>query len=431
MTIFSLVASHKTVDLSTVAHLASGATLLKANELEIEIRGLVVLSTCNRLEIYGETAHDTSSPQQAELDVAETASALFEELSALSGLALEVVESSFDILIQEDVAQHLFTVASGLESAVVGEREIAGQVRRALSGAQIEGNASGNLVRLFDSASQTARRVGQQTLLGSRGRSVVSVGLDLANDVAEKSWESRQALVFGTGAYAGATVAALRERGCTDITVYSASNRAATFADKRSVKSVELSELSEALRKADLVIGCSGSSDPLPASVIPAGKRVFIDLALSRDFAPDVADLPDVELITLESVRLAAPEETDSSMQLAHTIVDNAVEEFSTKEKARTVDAAIVALREHTMSILDSELEKVRSHFGCGGAAEQVEFAMRRMVKSLLHIPTVRAKALAKEGREADYIVALEALYGIEVEHKDKNVASFPQADAS
>lgn len=155
-------------------------------------------------------------------------------------------------------------------------------------------------------------------------------------------------------------------------------------------------------------------------------------MALTRDFAPEVADLPEIELITLESVRLAAPEETNNSVELARTIVDSALQEFASKEKARTIDAAIVALREHTMSILDSELEKVRGHFGCGGAADQVEFAMRRMVKSLLHTPTVRARSLAKEGRETDYIAALEALYGIEVSpSQDKEAVDFPQADAS
>lgn len=433
MTIFSLVASHQTVDLSTVAHLANGASSLDASELDVETRGLVVLSTCNRLEIYGETAQDSvATDQKAEQDVAEVATAIFEELSALSSLDYSTVESSFDIFFNDAVAHHLFTVASGLESAVVGEREITGQVRRAITAAQEEGKASGNLVRLFDNAANTARRVGQQTLLGTRGRSVVSVALDLADDVAEKTWKDRSALVFGTGAYAGATVAALRDRGCQNITVYSFTGRAATFAHKRGVKAIDGASLPQALASADVIIGCSGSSDPLSADEIPAGKRVILDLALTRDFAPEVADLPDTELITLESVRLAAPEETDSSVQLAHTIVDNAVEEFRIKQKARTVDAAIVALREHTMSILDSELEKVRGHFGCGGAADQVEFAMRRMVKSLLHTPTVRARSLAQEGRESEYIAGLEALYGIEVSQSQEKVAQdIPQADAS
>lgn len=433
MTIFSLVASHKSVDLSTVAHLARGATSLNLTDLDIAVKGLVILSTCNRVEIYGEVAQNSAvTEQKVEHDVTEIAATIFEEIAALSSLDYSAVEASFEVYVNDDVARHLFTVASGLESAVVGEREITGQVRRAISTAQEEGVASGNLVRLFDNASNTARRVGQQTLLGARGRSVVSVALDLADDVAEKVWKERFALVFGTGAYAGATIAALRERGCQNITVYSPSGRAATFAHKRGVDWIGDSDLQKCMSGADIIVGCSGSSTPLSAGNIPAGKRVILDLALTRDFAPEVADLPEIELITLESVRLAAPEETNNSVELARTIVDSALQEFASKEKARTIDAAIVALREHTMSILDSELEKVRGHFGCGGAADQVEFAMRRMVKSLLHTPTVRARSLAKEGRETDYIAALEALYGIEVSpSQDKEAVDFPQADAS
>lgn len=433
VTIFTLVASHQTVDLSTVAHLANGALELSTESIDATLRGLVVLSTCNRLEIYGETAGSgVATEQKTSYDVEQVSQAIFDRLAQTSGLDFSVVESSFDIFYDERATHHLFTVTAGLESAVVGEREITGQVRRAIATAQEQGEASGNLVRLFDNAAHTARRVGQQTLLGTRGRSIVSVALDLAHDVAEKTWDARSALIIGTGAYAGATVAALRERGCTEISVYSQSGRAATFADKRGILPVFPGHLQEAMSGADIIIGCSGSSNPLRVEDIPAGKHVILDLALTRDFAPEVADLPGVDLVTLESVRLAAPDETNSSVMLAHTIVDSSVAEFTVKEKARNVDAAIVALREHTMSILDSELKKVRAHYGCGAAADQVEMAMRRMAKSLLHTPTVRARALAKEGRESDYIAALEALYGIEVAPQiAQNHQEYPQADVS
>lgn len=417
MTIFSLVASHRTVDLRTVADLASGAQLLNPDSLTEKVSGMVILPTCNRLEIYGE--YDSGSgatTQKIELDVNRVATAIFTQLATLSNLPFDVVESSFEVLYNEQVTHHLFTVASGLESAVVGESEITGQVRRAITTAHENGVASGNLVRLFDQAANTAKRVGQQTMLRSRGRSIVSVALDLADEVAEGQWSERRALIFGTGSYAGATVAALTRRDCTNISVFSYSNRAATFADKRGITPIQPENLPQALAEADIIIGCSGSSTPLAASAIPAGKHIILDLALSRDIAPEVADLPNVELITLESVRLAAPQETDRAVTLARSIVDSAAAEYSVKEKARTVDAAIVALREHTMSILDSELDKVRNQFGCGAAADQMEFAMRRMVKSLLHTPTVRARTLAQEGREDEYIAALDALYGIAVE---------------
>ncbi len=435
VTIFSLVASHKKVDLGTVAHLANGASGLPQHRLALNLKGLVLLSTCNRLEIYGELRWLAGLDQQAlQAEVDRAAQAIFRLLAQQSALSYEVVAQSFEVFTNQDAAQHLFTVATGLESAVVGEREITGQVRRAIGQAQEAGQASGNLVRLFDHASQTARQVGQQTLLGSRGRSVVSVALDLADELAEQSWPQRRVLIFGSGAYAGATVAALRERGCSNISVYSRSGRANTFADKRAITPVAPADFEQAFAAADVVVGCSGSSRPLQPAEIPEGRRVILDLALSRDFSTEVADLPDVDLITLESVRLAAPSETDDSIKLARIIVDKASAEFAIKAKVRHIDTAIVALREHTLSVLDSELEKVRHQYGCGAAADQVELAMRRMVKSLLHTPTVRARTLAQEGREAEYVSALEALYGIEVESSEaseKEPDDFRQADAS
>ncbi len=431
VTIFSLVASHKSVDLTTVARLSEGLEKIHQDLAHLGLTGEVILSTCNRLELYGELpTYPGETDQHAQAAITKTTDRIFDLLTARSGLSYDIVENSFDLHINKDAAHHLFTVASGLESAVVGEREITGQVRRALIEAQEQGRATGNLVRLFEHGAQTARKVGQSTMLGARGRSVVSVALDLADDTADKTWESRRVLVFGTGAYAGATVAALHARGTQDIWIYSRSNRAETFAAKRGVSAVPHGQLHQQMEAADIIIGCSGGSTPMLPVEIPAGKRVILDLALTRDFAPEVADLPQVDLITLETVRLAAPEETIESVHTARAIVDQAAAEFTTKEKARSVDAAIVALREHTMSVLDTELAKVHNQYGCTAATEQLELAMRRMVKSLLHTPTVRARELAKAGRADDYIDALEALYGIEVQ-QDAPTEALRHPDAS
>ncbi|WP_421082776.1 glutamyl-tRNA reductase [Rothia nasimurium] len=431
MTIFSLVASHKTVDLTTVARLSEGLEKIHQHLAHLGLSGEVILSTCNRLELYGELPSQPGYTDQAAQDqVADTTEQIYDLLTKTSGLTYDIVENSFDVHVNQDAAHHLFTVASGLESAVVGEREITGQVRRALIESQEQGRATGNLVRLFEHGAATARKVGQSTMLGSRGRSIVSVALDLADETADQSWPERRVLVFGTGAYAGATVAALHARGATDIWIYSRSNRAAAFAEKRGVSPVPHGELYQQMQEADVIIGCSGGSSPMLPIEIPPGKRVILDLALTRDFAPEVADIPEVDLITLETVRLAAPEETVESVHTAKTIVNQAATEFSTQEKARSVDAAIVALREHTMQVLDTELAKVHNQYGCTAATEQLELAMRRMVKSLLHTPTVRAKELAREGKGDVYINALQALYGIEVHQEPSPRADSPSASS-
>lgn len=414
MVLFCLVASHRSVDLNTVARLSTGALGLAEEAVsEGALNGAVTLSTCNRLELYGELTTDQHGDPAAQ--VARAQQVLAERIAQRAGLDERFVLETMDAFTGVEVPQHLFTVVSGLESAVVGEREITGQVRRALNQAQQSGTVSGHLVQLFESAARTARDVGSRTELGERGRSIVSVALDLADDITARSWPERRALVFGTGAYAGATMAALRDRGCADIEVYSGSGRAEQFTDQRGGSPVSDTELPAALRRADVIIGCSGGSSPMSASSFPDGPRTVVDLALTRDFDPAIADLPHVELITLESVRVAAPEETGESVAAARDIVNQAAQKFEAAQNARAMDDAIVALRKHTMAVLDAEMEKVRSHHGCTGAEEQIEMALRRMVRSLLHTPTVRARQLASQGRADEYFTGLEALYGIEM----------------
>ncbi|WP_369044918.1 glutamyl-tRNA reductase [Sinomonas sp. P10A9] len=415
MVVFSLSATHADIDLETVAQLSTGAATVAADATASPaLNGAVVLATCNRYEIYAEAR----GPE--ELEAAR--SALLTEISARSGLPHETVSGAFALAHGRDVTRHLFAVSSGLDSAVVGEREIAGQVRRALISAQEHGTASPSLVRLFQTASKTAKEVGTQTALGSRGLSIVSVALDLAADIAEvPAWSGKKAVLFGTGAYAGATMALLKERGVEQVSVYSASGRAQEFAAARGASAVTSRDLPQAIAEADVLIGCSGSDNAMEAVELAAIREdsaqqlIVIDLALTHDFDPAVGSLDGVELITLESVRLAAPEEQTESLAQASAIVSAAAADFDAERQARQADAAIVALRRHTMAVLDSEIEKVRARHGCTAAAEEVEFAMRRMVKQLLHTPTVRARQLAAEGREGEYLAALEALYGISV----------------
>ena len=417
MVLFSLVATHADIDLETVAQLSNGSSGIATSALagSPAVTGAIVLATCNRYEIYGEAPHPD--------DVEAARAALVAQISDVSGLSEPLVSRSFSTRTGPEVSQHLFAVSAGLDSAVVGEREIAGQVRRALITAQHEGTASAGLVRLFQAASKTAKDVGAQTALGSRGLSIVSVALDLATDLSENpDWSSKKVVVFGTGAYAGATMALLRERGCTDISVFSSSGRAHGFVATRGGTALDAESLYPAVAAADVMIGCSGSDTRVEADELAEVRAnspqplIAIDLALTHDFDPAVGELDGVELLTLESVRLAAPQEQAESLAQASGIVSGAAAAFEQEREARSVDSAIVALRRHTMSVLDAEMEKVRARHGCTAAAEEVEFALRRMVKQLLHVPTVRARELASNGQQDEYIAALEALYGITVE---------------
>lgn len=426
MVYISLVASHSQLDLETVAQLSASAGELAPASLKSgsqNINGTVVLATCNRFEVYA----DAASPLAA-------ANELVEQLSASTGIPAHLLDSKLLRFEGRAVIDHLFSVGAGLDSAVVGEREIAGQVRRALSEAQSLKSTTGNLTRLFEAATRTAKDVGSQTELGSQGKSVVSVALDLADDLLSpaSSWEDQEVVLFGTGAYAGATLSLLRERGVRHIKVYSTSGRASDFASKREVTAIEDHELDQALRQADVIIGCSGNGTALTRERLTELRvknhpLIAIDMALTHDFDPALADVPNVELITLESVRMAAPDEQSLAIYEAKKIVATSADEFETLQREREADHAIVALRRHTQEVLEAEVAKVRAQHGCTAAAEEVELAMRRMMRQLLHVPTVRGRELAADGRAEDYIQALHTVFGLQVPATPASTGNAPQ----
>ncbi|MGO2031671.1 MAG: glutamyl-tRNA reductase, partial [Glutamicibacter ardleyensis] len=205
MVFLSLVASHSQLDLETVAQLSASANGLAAASTNgsAVINGAVVLATCNRFEVYADVENVEEATEQ-----------LVNELAANTELSADFLTRRLTALEGEPVINHLFSVGAGLDSAVVGEREIAGQVRRALTQAQQEKTTTSNLTRLFQNATRAAKDVGSRTQLGSQGKSVVSVALDLAEELMNenRSWEDQDIVLFGTGSYAGATIALLKER---------------------------------------------------------------------------------------------------------------------------------------------------------------------------------------------------------------------------
>ncbi|PXA77411.1 glutamyl-tRNA reductase [Auritidibacter sp. NML100628] len=422
--LFSLVAAHTWLDLETVAELSNGVPGVASTvENSPHLQGAVSLSTCNRVEVYAEIATGADAAQ-AQVDILQS-------IADQTGLRLDQVRDAFHILPHDETVRHLFEVGAGLKSAVVGEREIAGQVRRALTEAKQANTTTGNLTKLFETASRTAKQVGTETALGSTGRSVVSVALELATQIragstvvaTKRFWEDANVLLVGTGAYAGTTIAQLEQLGARNVAVYSSSGRAEQFVADRGdwAMAVDSDMVHEAFAEADVVIGVSGQERTISKpelqrlrSGLPH-RLTIIDLALSHDFDPDIADLDGVDVVTLESVKMAAPDEQQESITRAKGLVDQAVEDFLSESKQRSASDAIVTLREHTQSVLEDEIARVRQRHGCTAAAEEVELAMRRMVRQLLHEPTVRARHLAEEGRLADYELALETIFGLDV----------------
>ncbi|GER22756.1 glutamyl-tRNA reductase [Zafaria cholistanensis] len=435
--LLALVATHRNTGLEILARLRAGPTHLASSvdaAARAAIRGTVVLATCNRFEIYCEVA----SAQ----DTDAVFSALAAHIREHSGPLPSDVLPSFVRHTGPAVAEHLFAVAAGLDSAVAGEREIAGQVRRALIQAQAAGTACGTLVRLFQAASRTAKDICARTDLGGAGRSIIAVAIERAiSGSRHADLSAASAVVMGTGAYAGCTIAALKARRCSNISVYSRSGRAEEFAAARGARALTRADLPAAIGGADVVVGCSGAGPRIDAAALEefragAPRRLaIIDLALDHDFDPDVRTLPEVELITLDSVRLAAPREEAEQFMLASDMVRQAARCFEEQQKLRAVDAAVVALRGYIQQVLALEMSRVRDRHGCTATAEEVQFALRRMVRQLLHVPSVRARELAAAGRQDQYIEALEVLFGLSLqpvadESSDPHLPGFPETSA-
>jgi glutamyl-tRNA reductase len=234
-------------------------------------------------------------------------------------------------------------------------------------------------------------------------------------------WDAVRALLIGTGSYAGASLAALRGRGCQRVSVFSASGRADVFALARDVNPVGEGGLRTALADVDLVVACSGSATPvldaeLFAAARPPADRaerpfVVVDLSLQGDVDPAVGALSDVVLVDLGTVRDNAPEVREEQVTRALTVVERAAEEFEDSLAERAIDHAVVALRDHVQAAVEAEIARLPSG---DVPVAQAERAMRRLAATLLHTPSVRARDAARAGLVDEYLTALRLLHGIE-----------------
>ena len=402
-----MTASHRTADFALLDRVSRGATTTAGELVAADpvIRGAIVLATCNRFEAYLDVddARLRRGDAPAEL--------LFATLSDSLGADADELRRAAEVLQGTAAVRHLFAVSSGLESVVIGEDEISGQVQRALTTARAERTASSALERAFQRAARISREVRRATDLGGAGRSMVRLALDLASSRVV-DWSSVPVLVLGTGRYAATSIAALRARGARDISVFSATGRADDFAARYGVTAQH--DLRSAIAGARLVLTCTARYTVTTSDITDASRRLIVDLGLPRNVEPAVGELPGVELLDLELLALHAP-----LLELgagADRLVSTAAAEFEAEAEAAP---GIVALRRHVFAALDDELARARAQ----GADPRTEEALRHLAGVLVHTPSVRARRLAAEGRSAEFIAALDALYGLQVEPREIDLA--------
>ncbi|HEX7835333.1 MAG TPA: glutamyl-tRNA reductase [Pseudolysinimonas sp.] len=396
-----LSSNHRNATSDVLEKLSVGAPAATHSLVESEpfVNGAVVLATCNRFEAY----LDIDEPLTGGAGVA--AESVILAMAEASGIGTDELRSS--VLVHEGgaAAEHLFAVSSGLDSVVIGEDEISGQVSRALERARSEGTTSSDLERLFQRATHTSRGVRNKTALGGTGRSMVGLALELATSRIP-DWAETRVLVIGTGRLAGSAVVRLRALAATDVRVFSPSGRADTFATRHGLR-VE-NHLGEAVAGADVVIACSTGSSVGTEVFVSGRRQIVVDLGLPRNVNPAVAAFRNVELIDLETLKLHAPLEEFHAYADARSLIGHAAAGFAADSAAAP---AITALRRHVLNTVDAEIARARS----AGAGLETEAALRHLAGVLLHGPSVRIREIAAEGRIEELAAALHVLYAIEV----------------
>ena len=398
-------ASHEHLDLGVLDALTRNSEQL-AQQLRAPgapLDGAVVLSTCNRLELY--------------LDADRFHDAVDHAVSAVSrtrGLAEQEVRQLLEAAMGTEVAQHLYEVTAGLRSVVMGESEISGQVRAAFTEALEQGTTTPMLNDLFQEGLRHAKRVSSTTRLGAAGRTGAAVALDRAIDVLEAPLGEASVQVIGTGSYARLVVAELARRGVQDVAVFSSTGRAQDFAASHGVRAIPADGLSAAAAGADLIVAASGHGQTLlhPEHLSDARSRVILDLALHSDLDAAVRDLDQVTVIGLADLA----DEIDDAGQLAaaREILTEGVDRFVSRQETRKLDPAVTALRSRVATALDREMEDIRERYP-EDIAEDLERRLHRIAAKVLHLPTTRAREFARDGAADQYVEALHTLFGIDL----------------
>ena len=376
----------------------------------------IVLATCNRVEIYADVARFHPA-------VTAVAELMAKWTGCDRGTLLEHSYVHFD----SAAVAHLFTVAAGLDSMVVGESQILGQVRTSLG----RGQDSGTAGRVLNSVGQRALRVGKrvhaETGIDRSGVSVVSVALDAAAGSIGDLADAR-VLVIGAGSMGALTVSTLIARGARGVQVANRTLEVArrVAADVPDGRAIDMSQLAGAVADADVVICCTGAQDSVidvdlvrqaRGAGSPARPLVLLDLALPHDVDPAVADLPGVIRIDLADLSgLPATAASEADLRAAREIVAEEVEVHAAALAAQQVEPVLVSLRAHAGGVLDVEMERLRLRLGGLEASQilEVERAMRRAMAALLHQPTVRMKQLAAGPGGDRYAQALTALFDLD-----------------
>ncbi|MDA8072899.1 MAG: glutamyl-tRNA reductase [Actinomycetota bacterium] len=378
----------------------------------------VVLSTCLRTEVYAvvDRFHDAVADLQE----------LFAERA---GLTVEAVAEHLTVQFDSQVADHLFEVAAGLRSAVLGETEVLGQVRRAAQRAAAERVAGPVLQELFRRAVQAGRRVRSATAIARGSLSLAHVASELVSEHLDGTAAGQRVVVVGAGEMGAAVAAALGRAGAEVVVANRTHGRARAAAAAVGGRGVGIDQLAVELAAADAVVTCSGASVPVigPEMVEPLvarrqkeGRRhlVLVDLGMPRNIDPVLRGVAGVVLLDLGELRARADQAMASrraEVGAAQAIVRAEVEKYRADQRARGAAPAVAALRERMESLRAEAVERQRHRYG--ELTEQqwaaVDAVSEDVMARLLHQPTVALKEAAGTARGERLVEAVRALFDL------------------
>jgi glutamyl-tRNA reductase len=418
MSVLAVGLSHRTADvglLEKVAVPADGVPKILADLLQCSnVSEALLVSTCNRVEVYAvvEAFHGGLS------DVVEV-------LSRHSGQPVATLYQHLYVHYAAAAVEHLFTVSSGLDSMVVGEAQILGQVRLAYNAAQEAGTVGRVLHELTQKALRVGKRAHSETDLDQVGGSVVTEALSDAEKVLG-GLAGRRALVVGAGSMGGLAVAALRRAEIARVVIANrtqanGSRLAASLAEYEiSAEAVGLDDIATHIADADVVVSCTGAVGAVIRRAHVAERRtplVVCDLGLPRDVEQGVGELADVTVVDLESLQrrlLDAP--SGQGAVRASRIVSEEVQAYLAAQRSAEVTPTVTALRRRAAEVVNAELLRLDAKLPSldSGVRDELARTVHRVVDKLLHTPTVRVKQLAANPAGAGYADALRELFALD-----------------
>lgn len=367
--------------------------------------GFVILSTCNRVEFY------------AHLPGRDMCGAIVDLLQK-ADVDLDEVWPYFYRYESIDAARHLCRVAAGLDSMVLGEPQILGQVGAAFRQAEAHGLASRELATMFQTAMRVGKRARAETALNRNPASVASVAVDLAQRIAGPM-DALRATVIGAGEMGRLVAKILQSHNVGHLTILNR-NEAVPFADRMGCQARPLSELSHQLAETDLVISTTKANRLLiEEQHVRDHSLVLIDLAVPRDIDPAVAGLPGIRLFDMDDLRAgvdASLNERRREIPMVEQIIEEELDQLQLRLRAMTVEPVIAGLRQKAESIRQQELDRALGAMGAlsPGAEEQLRHFSRTLVNKLLHDPTRRLRQGATGDNSEQYTALVRSLFALQ-----------------